>query len=357
MSINRITVLSSALQDPETGWSMGSFCALAEFHQDEGETVQVDRPSDLTRATVRGAIRLDAETLGACRPIAYEQLSKSRDRWGQGLALCLPAHMAVMARRAVITPLGPDADAIRADDRGAALYDMGLGLIQCDFLVRTREAALIAVLDDCAGRSIFEPGNPAMSAILRAHPNRVAATPLGRIEVFQKIGGPDTGGVSPPGPHTHVLPKLMKAGKTHAGNITVPKALVPCAYMHPGNPLIDGFGQPRPYDAGLAGDFAALHAAFAPEELRLVKYTVASAIGAGLGPNDFEEPTTRAGRITLRVTLRQLAQETAVANDRAISATLDAWRRRFDASGDTFDDEPDEQAEHRPVAPANARLH
>lgn len=52
-----------------------------------------------------------------------------------------------------------------------------------------------------AGRSRFDPGNPASDAMRRAYPHRVALTRIGRIEVFQEIGGPDTGGVSPAGPH------------------------------------------------------------------------------------------------------------------------------------------------------------
>ena len=67
-----------------------------------------------------------------------------------------------MAQREVVTHLGPDNNAIREEDRGAQLFDMGLGLKQCDFLIRTRDDALIEALIAERGRSIFEPGNPAM---------------------------------------------------------------------------------------------------------------------------------------------------------------------------------------------------
>ena len=346
MSMKIDAVLASALRDHETGWSMGSFGALAEFHQDEGETTLVDRPESLTRATARGAIRIDLQALNRCRPVAYEQLSKNRERWGQGLALCLPGGAAAMAQREVVTHLGPDNNAIRKEDCGAELFDMGLGLKQCDFLIRTRDDALIETLNANADRSIFEPGNPAMGAILKSHPHRVALTPLGRVEVFQKIGGPDTGGVSPQGPHTHVLPKLMAAGKTHAANITVPSGLIPCAYMHPGNPLVDGLGRPRPYREDLADGFAELYDAFAPEDLRQTKKTVAEAVAAGHDVEVHDAPATRPGRITLRVTLRQLSQRSAVSGDDVLSRSIELWRRKFDSPGSPVDDEPDEQAEH-----------
>ncbi|MCW5712669.1 hypothetical protein [Shinella sp.] len=58
---------------------------------------------------------------------------------------------------------------------------------------------MLVILRANAGRSLFDPGNPASDAMRRAYPHRVALTRIGRIEVFQKIGGPDTGGVSPDG--------------------------------------------------------------------------------------------------------------------------------------------------------------
>jgi hypothetical protein len=59
---------------------------------------------------------------------------------------------------------------------------------------------------------VFEPGNPAMGMILAANPHRVFISRLGRIEVYQPI--PPPSGKSPEGPHTHVLPRLLKSGRT-----------------------------------------------------------------------------------------------------------------------------------------------
>ncbi len=342
-----LSVIEDALCDAEVGWSMGSFGALAEFHQDPGETAVPDGDAALGRATDRGAIRLEKDAVAACMPVAYEQLSKNRKHWGQGLALCLPGDQARGSRRAALTRLGPDDAAIRDRDRGGILFDMGLDLQQCDFCVRTRAPELIAVLDANAGRSLFEEGNPAMGAILRHHPNRVALTPLGRVEVFQKIGGPDTGGKSPPGPHTHVLPNLMRAKKTHAANITLPASLVPCAHLHPGNPLVNGLGQPRSYRADLAKAFSALYDDYAPDDLKALKAELRAAIDAGDAPDSFAEPATRAGRLTLRVGLRQLAQCARHSDDQRSLSLIQLWLESFDGADREDDAEPDEQAEHR----------
>ena len=187
------------LADWNTGWSMGSFGAIAEFHQDGDEATVVDEPAGLTRATKRGGIRIDPSRLGEIRAIAYETPSPKRHRWSQAIALCLPKADAKANGRSVLTELGPDRDAVRETDREAILFDMGLMLPQCDFCIRTADETLIKVLRQNAGRSLFDPANSAMASILPAHPHRIALTGIGRVEVYQKIGGPDTGGVSPPG--------------------------------------------------------------------------------------------------------------------------------------------------------------
>ncbi|WP_292241103.1 hypothetical protein [Mesorhizobium sp.] len=186
------------LADWRTGWSMGIFGAIAEFHQDQGEVAVVDEPHVLMRATRRGAIHIDWRKLGDVHAVAYETPSPRRHRWSQALSFCLPDDLARRTARPVLTELGPDDDAVRGIDRTGILFDMGLSLPQCDFCIRTSDPKLLAALRAGLGRSLFEHDNPALTAILSAHPHRVALTNIGRVEVYQKIGGPDTGGVSPP---------------------------------------------------------------------------------------------------------------------------------------------------------------
>ena len=73
-----------------------------------------------------------------------------------------------------------------------------------------------------------------MHEMLRLSPHRVLVGPCGRIEVYQTI--PPVDGRSPDGPHTHVLPKLLRAGRTHAANLPIPDGLVPCLTIHPSRP-------------------------------------------------------------------------------------------------------------------------
>lgn len=106
--------LTAALSDPEAGWSMGSFGAIAEFHHVAGDPAPELLPG-CGVMTARGGIRLDR--LDQVRPVAWEALSARPDRWQQGVALCLPARAAPMSGRAALTELGPDREALNPRDR------------------------------------------------------------------------------------------------------------------------------------------------------------------------------------------------------------------------------------------------
>jgi hypothetical protein len=153
------------LADWQSGWSMGTFGAIAEFHQDEGEVPVIEDSYGLTRATRRGAIRIERRKLAEVRAVAYETLSPKRHRWSQGVALCLPERRARREARSVLTELGPDDGAIRGIDRTGILFDMGLSLPQCDFCIRTSDPKLLHELRANLGRSLFEHDNTAMPTI------------------------------------------------------------------------------------------------------------------------------------------------------------------------------------------------
>lgn len=293
--------LMAHLRDAGSGWNIGSFGAIAEFHQDPGETATVEGP--LERATDRGAIRI--ERTEGVTPIAWEALSKNPERWQQGIALCLPEAEAMRSARTVLTELGPDDQAVRPQDRDAILFDMGLGQRNLDFCIRTSDPDLLKVLRAHTGRALTEQDNPAMGAILTAHPHRVALSAIGRCEVFQKIGGPATGGVSPAGPHTHVLPDLMKAGRTHSANTPIPQGLMPALSLHPGSPVMGPLGEDRDFDPGLFTAFQGLLDAWGPEAYLATKRRVWKALDLGSAPEPDDRATSRLERTARRNALRQ----------------------------------------------------
>lgn len=291
-----------ALADESNGWSLGTFGAIAEFVRDPGEPAEIRRiGSSISVATDRGALRLDASP--DVIPVAYETPNRDGETWSHAVALCLVQANAAMSRRNMLTELGPDAGAIRDRDRAGILFDMGLGVLQADICIRTTDPELIETLRSVSGRLLSEPGNPAMAAIVAAGPHRVFLCRFGRAEVFQPIPPPD--GTSPEGPHTHVLPKLLRSGRTHAATTPIPEGLVPCVHLFPPNPVKDQFGRRKSFDREAHERFQDLLAGFGSEPALSLKRAVLRALDDGTGPDAFALPDWRHARPTLRVTLRQ----------------------------------------------------
>lgn len=332
-------LLRNHLANWQSSWSMGTFGAIAEFHQDEDEASVVDEPHRLTRATGRGGISIDRRSLSGVRPVAYEILSPKRHRWSQAVALCLPERRARRSGRSVLTELGPDDDAFRGIDRTGVLFDMGLSLPQCDFCIRASEPKLLAALRANLGRSLFEHDNAAMPAILSAHPHRVALTNIGRVEVYQKIGGPDTGGVSPPGPHTHLLPKLLRSGRTHSANTPIPAGLMPLGSLHPGNPVIGPMGEDRPFDRRLHEDFQELLRDYGGNSLFETKRKIRLAVERGETPSGAEIPDDRFARASVRLALRQIEHEGRADGNGEMLAQLQDWLVLYEGPEDISDDD------------------
>jgi len=259
-------LLSEALADVGTAWSLGSFGAIAEFMRDPDEAVMALPDSRLGMATTRGAIALTP--CPELRPVAYETAVASG--WNHAIALCLPDGSCAMSRRGEVTEIGPDRDAAREQDRDAILFDLGLDLLAVDACVRTRDPEAIACLRSGVGRPLFDHANPIGRQLVAMSPHRVFLAKVGRIEVYAPIPGP--GGTSPEGPHTHVLPKLLRSGRTHAATTPIPAGWVPCAGIHPAHPYKDMLGQRIAFDANRHAAFQVLLDRWGDPDLLAVKH-------------------------------------------------------------------------------------
>lgn len=323
-------IIAQHLADPDAQWSLGTFGAIAEFMRDPDEPAGIETAERLiVVVTPRGGIALEARE--GLRPVAFETVTTHA--WSQRVAFCLPDSKAAMSRRAVLTELGPDTQALRAQDRGAILFDLGLGVLQADCCVRVSDTAVAAQLREHAGRSLFEPGNPAMGVILGHSPHRVFITRCGRAEVYQGIPAP--GGKAPDGPHTHVLPKLLAHRRTHAATEPIPAGWVSCAHLYPAHPLRDGHGRAIPFDAGRHMAFQRLLSRHGDIELVRLKRNVVKALNAGAGPAAIAMPDDRFAQASIRVALRQLKASEGT------SAGLSAWFAAHD-SRQLPDDETEE---------------
>ncbi len=328
-------LLGEQILDPGTQWSMGTFGGIAEFSRDPGEPAKLAASEpQVVAVTARGGIIIRMS--GQLRPFASESITNLN--WNHRVALCLPRKACEMNRRAALTELGPDTDALRAEDRGGVLFDLGLDILQADLCVRIADEATADKLRRHVGRPVFDPDNPAMGIILAASPHRVFVSRIGRIEVYQPI--PPATGKSPEGPHTHVLPKLLKSRRTHPATEPIPDDWIPCAHFYPAHPLKDANGIPRPYDRAQYDTFQRLlDLCGAPEHID-TKRKVVAAISAEQSPGLSDMPVDRNVRTTIRITLRQMR----ASGHR--SRSLASWLEAFDRSEAPGDDDDAKQHGH-----------
>jgi hypothetical protein len=333
-----LDLLTEQATDAETTWSLGTFGAIAEFTRDAAERAALDVGDDaIAVVTGRGGLRIEAHD--GLRPFASESLTAQS--WSQRVALCLPEQACAMNARTVLTEVGPDEWALRAEDRTAVLFDLGLGALQVDACVRSGDSAVTAALRGCVGRSVFELGNGAMGVILAANPHRVFQCRVGRVEVYQPIPPPD--GESPEGPHTHVLPKLLRHRRTHAATEPVPAGWIPCAHFYPPHTQRDGRGRRLAFRPGRHAAFQALLARYGDPQLFAIKQRVVEAVVAGRDPPGSMIVADRFARASIRIALRQL--QAAEQASQSTSPVLAAWHSahdRFDpdAADDSVGEHP-----------------
>ncbi|MDD7965594.1 DUF6925 family protein [Actinomycetospora lemnae] len=282
------------VDDPDAGWSVGTFGALAEFLRDPDEPAEVTHAGGrATVVTPRGGV--DVRLTEDVRPVAWER--RAGESWSQAVALCLflPA-----GGRSVVTELGPDVDALRDEDRDAVLVDLGVGAPHLEACVRTSDAALLAALRSVEGRPLSEAGAVA-GTLVEAGPHRVFRTGVARLEVFTPIPPPD--GTSPDGPHTHLLPRLLARGRTHAATDPIPAGYVPGATIHLPHPTRSVDGRPiraRPERHRRAQEVLAR---YGDPQAVAAKAAVAEALATSTAPPAWARE--RAYRATVELALRQ----------------------------------------------------
>ncbi len=246
-------LLLEHLHDPAASWSCGRFGAVAEFHRDAGEPAALDAAA-LSISTARGALRIDLAA--ATRAVAWEAPASAPDGWTHGIALCLPRAAARMGGRTTIAELGPDGDAVRAADRDGILFDLGIGGEAFEICVRSADPETLAALRAARGKAFLSHDHDLFRLMPRLGPHRVFRSRLGRVEVFQPIPPPD--GVSPEGPHTHVLPGLLAHDRDHAATVPVPDDAVVGLSLFPAHPLERPAGQAPAFDPARHAAFQAL---------------------------------------------------------------------------------------------------
>ena len=129
-----IDLLHRAIADPDTQWSLGTFGAIAEFSRDPDEPVTLRQSDDAVSAVTAARRHRHPASSAHTRPWRPKA---SPNQAGTSASRCAcPKPMARWTGRTVLTELGADIEALRAEDRESVLFDLGLGAPHADFCVR-----------------------------------------------------------------------------------------------------------------------------------------------------------------------------------------------------------------------------
>lgn len=298
-------VLFDQLGRHGAGASIGCLGAIAEFHEPAAQLALT--ANGLTASSARGALRV--RLTGDERLYAYEAPSAHGDGWQCGMALLAPGRRG--AARECLTEIGVDHEALDAPARDALLFDLGVGMPNVDYCVRTADPELIAALRMHCGTVVVTPGHPLHAVLVAASPTRVAMSPVARIEVYQAIGY----GRTPSGSHTHLLPDLLARRRTHAANLPLPARALPLMTLHPENPLFDAEGQRRAFDQHAFQRFETLLARHGLPEYVAAKAQHRAALATEKTSAAQSRPRTRSARAALRTALRQAPYMHALVDD------------------------------------------
>lgn len=209
-------------------WVLGINGGVGEFTRDQEELFEITRDlHSVTATTSRAALRLNAGP--AARLLAFN----GKEPGDAPRAYCLAIHKSRAQLPAVnsLTYLGDDAESIRAEDRDASLFDLGLGRDKARFCIRTRDPDLLRALHKAEGLSLTDMLTRIGSTLLEMSPTRVVETSLGRVEVNTSIPNPGEGPQT--GPHTHLLPQNLTLGMDGMPGFEVPEAYAFGALFHP----------------------------------------------------------------------------------------------------------------------------
>ena len=313
-------ILSAHLDDPATSWSIGTFGAIAEFHRDANEAAEIDLSPDHGQVrTARGAIAIIRNP--AARLIPYETVSSLPTAWSQGVMVCLPNDTAGLTAHTGVASLGSDDDALMpASD--AYLYDLGLGCRHIEACVRTADLGLRDILQDATGTPFLKLPMTTVEALKATNPVRVFRSRLGRIEVAQSI--PDSNGVTPMGPHTHVLPNLLGQKHEQAATIPIPDGWTMALAFYPPHPIRTNDGKFKPFDKITFDAFQSLIQDYAPADLAAAKRTAWKFLDTNVPVAPEAVPTTRHARTAFRVALRQWEHL------HGVNSASAAWRQLCD---------------------------
>jgi predicted Fe-S protein YdhL (DUF1289 family) len=221
---DRIAEFAARSLSEKTGtWAVGCDGAGAQFLCANDEPCEISvSEEEVCALSERGRLKLTID-----ENVRALQVHNGRPEGGAILLAVLKAKTSLPVATG-LTPLGPDAGALKSECRNEPWFDLGLGRADLRLCLRTAEPKLQDILTRSAGLALPELLHIAGPAILDYNPTRVFVSPLGRVEVFALA--PPLGGAAQT---SRVTPAQFACVSAAAPRIDLPPVYALGATFHP----------------------------------------------------------------------------------------------------------------------------
>jgi hypothetical protein len=216
----------------DSSWAIVRDGIVAEFSVVPGDKPSVSFENNILRIdTHRATLCINFDE--SIDFIVAESGAHGCSPWTQNVYLCVPKQDAKMSCRDKLTYLGHYKD---VQDEGE-LWDLGVGNKTLDACIIAKDEQTNQLLKQKEGKYIIDDPNFLRELVIHS-PTRLFKSKHAYIIVRQKI--PREGEDEVEGPHTHLLPHIIKSGKHF--DVPVPKTMIPVLQTNPFGSVIDGNG-------------------------------------------------------------------------------------------------------------------
>ena len=222
-----IQILSQYLKKNDYAVSIGGLGAIAEYESSNFEVESTDSKIKIKSRNEHGAFLGEISSKSGI--YARESLTNEKRLWNREIIITEKIASPTLGNISKLKEIGKDENALEKKGAEQLLFDLGVGLENCNFCVRTDDKNLISMMRAYLGEKVATPNHPLLKSIIENSPTRVVTSKTARVEVYQKIAQTRT----PAGPHTHLLPKLLNKEITQPNKNKIPPGELPVLNFHP----------------------------------------------------------------------------------------------------------------------------
>lgn len=224
--------LIDAAEKTESSWAIVRDGIVAEFSIVPGDkSIKTFNSNVLKVDTNRATLCINFDD--SMESIVAESGAHGCSPWTQNIYLCVQKEQAKMSCRDKLTSLGKFDN---GTDKGD-LWDLGVENETLDAYIIAKDKSTNELLKQKEGHYIIDDPHFLRELVLRSPP-RLFQTKFAYIIVRQKI--PLTEKEELEGPHTHLLPPLIKSKKHF--EVPIPDDMIPIIQTDPFGSVIDGNG-------------------------------------------------------------------------------------------------------------------